>query len=139
MSIKRLNELTSHIYSTQLRDIENLKRLEILYEKLGLNEKIINFDDVFDFKAINLSGVSLSKNSLGEITKGKYLQIIGILYDKNAKVKSKNISIAYYGRIELVDEKLKNDVIKFVLSWRYEKSVRNLKSHAELLDKIYEE
>ncbi len=139
MSIKRLNELTSHIYSTQLRDIENLKRLELLYEKLGLNEKIINFDDVFDFKAINLSGVSLSKNSLGEITKGKYLQIIGILYDKNAKVKSKNISIAYYGRIELVDEKLKNDVIKFVLSWRYEKSVRNLKSHAELLDKIYEE
>ena len=136
MSIERLDELTSRIYSKELRDKENYNRLFSLYKKLGFDKKIENFDDVFEFKAINLSGVSLAKDTLGAHNIGKYLQIIAIIYDKNAKVKSKNISLAYYGRVELVDEKLINDVINFVLSWRYEKSVRNLEAHAQLLKKF---
>ena len=49
-------------------------------------------------------------------------------------IKSKNISLAYFGRVENVDEKLKNDVVAFVLRWRFEKSFMTLEHYHNLLE-----
>ena len=133
-ALDRLKNLTSKISGYEMSRKENLKLLEELYNSLHVNDKVDDFSDLFLFKAINLSGVSLKSEELGEIKKGKYLQILAILYDKDAKVKSKNISLAYFGRIEKVDEKVKNDVIAFVLRWRFEKSFMTLEHYHNLLE-----
>ena len=133
-ALDRLKNLTSKISGYEMSRKENLKLLEELYNSLHVNDKVEDFSDLFFFKAINLSGVSLKSEELGEIKKGKYLQILAISYDKDAKVKSKNISLAYFGRIEKVDEKIKNDVIAFVLRWRFEKSFMTLEHYHNLLE-----
>jgi hypothetical protein len=133
-ALDRLKNLTSKISGYEMSRKENLKLLEELYMSLHVNDKIDDFSDLFLFKAINLSGVSLKGEELGEIKKGKYLQILAILYDKDAKVKSKNISLAYFGRVEKVDEKVKNDVVAFVLRWRFEKSFMTLEHYHNLLE-----
>ena len=133
-ALDRLKNLTSKISGYETTRKENLKLLEELYISLHVKDKVDDFLDLFLFKAINLSGVSLKSEELGEIKKGKYLQILAIMYDKDAKVKSKNISLAYFGRVENVDEKIKNDVVAFVLRWRFEKSFMTLEHYHNLLE-----
>lgn len=132
-ALDRLKNLTSKISAYEVARKENLKVLESLYKKLGIDEKVENFIDLFDFKAINLSGASLVKESLGEVKKGKYLQVLAISYDKNATVKSKNISLAYFGRAENVDEEIKNSVIEFIIRYRFEKSFMTLEHYHDML------
>jgi hypothetical protein len=71
---------------------------------------------------------------LGAIKTGKYLQILAISYDKNARKKSKNMSLAYFGRVEGVDEVLKNRVVEFVIRYRFEKSFMNLEHYHGMLE-----
>jgi cytosine/adenosine deaminase-related metal-dependent hydrolase len=133
-ALDRLKNLTSKISGYEMARKENLKTLEELYNSLHVSDKITNFSDLFLFKAINLSGASLKAEELGVIQKGKYLQILAIAYDKEAKVKSKNLSLAYFGRAENVDEKIKNDVVAFILRWRFEKSFMTLEHYHNLLE-----
>ncbi len=135
-ALERLKELTSKISSYELARKENLRTLEALFETLELGEKVGAFHDVFDFKAINLSGLSLAEEDIGAIKEGKYLQIIGIKYDKEAKVKNRNISLAYYGRVEKVDADLRNMIVKFIIAWRFEKSFRTLEHYYTMLEKL---
>ena len=92
-ALDRLKNLTDRMSSYEMARKENLKFLQELYLKLDLKDKVENFSDLFEFKAINLSGASLTQETLGEIKEGKYLQILAISYDKEAVVKSKNISL----------------------------------------------
>ncbi|HEX5710896.1 MAG TPA: hypothetical protein VFX68_06075 [Sulfuricurvum sp.] len=135
-ALDRLKNLTAKISSYELERKNNLKVLEELYSKLSMFAKVHHFDDLFEFKAINLSGISLADEDLGTIKEGKYAQIIGILYDGQAKVKNKNISLAYYGRAEKVSETLKKDIITFILGWRFEKSFRTLEHYHNLMEQI---
>ncbi len=130
-ALKRLKELTSKISSYELTRKENLNRLQKLYTMLNLKEKTDNFATIFEYKAINLSAVSLQKENFGEIQEGKYLQILAIT---KVDGKSKNISLAYFGRVENVEEKLRNEVIEFVIRYRFEKSFLNLEHYHELLE-----
>lgn len=132
-ALDRLKNLTAQISSYELERKSNLKSLEELYRKLGIDIKVGEFDALFEFKAINLSGVSLADDDLGTIKEGKYAQIIAIIYDKEAKVKNKNISLAYYGRAEKLSPSLKRDIIAFVLGWRFEKSFRTLEHYHNLM------
>jgi len=131
--LDRLKNLTAQISSYELERKSNLKSLEELYRKLGIDTKVGAFDELFEFKAINLSGLSLADEDLGTIKEGKYAQIIAIIYDKEAKVKNKNISLAYYGRAEKLSPLLKRDIIAFVLGWRFEKSFRTLEHYHNLM------
>jgi len=70
---------------------------------------------------------------LGEIKKGKYLQILAISYDKNATQKSKNISLAYFGKVENVDVKLKDMVVEFIIRYRFEKSFMTLENYYDMI------
>ncbi|HZF71086.1 hypothetical protein [Sulfuricurvum sp.] len=135
-ALDRLKNLTAQISSYELERKSNLKRLEELYQTLGIDKKVSEFDDLFLFKAINLSGLSLADEDLGSIKEGKYAQIIAIIYDKDAKVKNKNVSLGYYGRAEKLSPNLKNEIIAFVLGWRFEKSFRTLEHYHKLLAEL---
>jgi hypothetical protein len=135
-ALERLKNITNKISSYELARKENLAQLQKLFHTIGIDKKISNFSDIFNFKAINLSGVSLNEENLGEIKEGKYLQILAISYDKEAKVKSKNISLAYFGRVESVDEKLREQVVEFVIRFRFEKSFINLEHYYTMLKKF---
>jgi len=135
-ALERLKELTSKISSYELARKENIRVLSELFETLQLEEKVGVFHDVFEFKAINLSGISLAEGDIGTIKEGKYLQIIGIKYDREAKVKNRNILIGEYGRVEKVDEVMRNTIVKFIIAWRFEKSFRTLEHYYTMLEKL---
>jgi len=133
-ALDRLKNLTNKISSYELERKENLKKLENLFDRLALSAKVPEFKQLFDFKAINLSGASLLSENLGEVKEGKYLQILAIGYDKNAVVKSKNLSLGYYGRAENVDVELKNKIVEFIIRFRFEKSFMTLEHYHDMLE-----
>ncbi|SFV51528.1 hypothetical protein MNB_SM-7-325 [hydrothermal vent metagenome] len=130
-ALQRLKELTSKISSYELTRKENLKRLRELFVLLELDKKIDSFETIFLYKAINLSAVSLQKESFGEIQKGKYLQILAIT---KIDGKSKNISLGYFGRVENVPKKQLDEVMEFVIRYRFEKSFLTLEHYHQLLE-----
>lgn len=132
-ALDRLKNLTNKISSYELTRKNNLVNLRELFVDIGIDKKINIFEDLFLFKAINLSGASLLEDNLGEIKEGKYLQILAISYDKNAKVKSKNTSLAYFGRVESVECDLKDRVVEFIIRYRFEKSFMTLAHYNGML------
>ena len=136
LALEKLKKLTTKISSYEVARKENLERLKILYKDIEIDKKVDTFSALFDFKAINLSGASLLNENLGEIKKGKYLQILAIGYDKEAVIKSKNISLAYFGRAENVDSKLKDKIIEFVIRYRFEKSFMTLEHYNTMLESL---
>lgn len=135
-ALDRLKNLTNKISSYERTRKDNLVTLEELYNNLGINQKVEEFSELFNYKAINLSGASLLGDSLGEIKKGKYLQILAIGYDKEAVVKSKNISLGYFGKAENVDEELKGRVVEFIIRFRFEKSFMTLEHYNTMLESL---
>jgi len=127
--------------STQSADSvreENILRVKMLYEKLKIYEKSPDFENIFVYKAMNLSGIGLKEEDFGQVREGKYIQIIAITYepDKNGKKKAKNISLGYFGKAETLENTLKNEIIEFVLRWRYEKAFQNLEHYKDLIDRV---
>lgn len=133
-ALDRLKNLTNKISSYERARKENLVLLQNLYSELNINQKVEEFSELFNFKAINLSGASLLSQSMGEIKKGKYLQILAIGYDKDAVVKSKNVSLGYFGKAENVDEELKNKIVEFIIRFRFEKSFMTLEHYYGMLE-----
>ncbi len=135
-ALDRLKNLTNNISSYEKVRKDNISALKILYTDIGIDKKIEKFEDIFEFKAVNLSGASLLEENLGEIKKGKYLQILAISYDKEARVKSKNISLGYFGKAELVDVEFKDKIVEFIIRYRFEKSFMTLEHYNDML-KVY--
>ena len=118
--------------------LENIVRLLELFKILDIEKKIDDISKLFVYKAMNISGIGLKDEDFGEIRVGKYVQIIAITYepDKNGKKRAKNISLGYFGKAETLTLEFKNEIIEFVLRWRYEKAFQNLKHYRVLLAKI---
>lgn len=138
-ALDRLKNLTAQISSYELERKSNLKELERLFFHLGIDAKVSVFENLFEFKAINLSGISLGDDDLAATKEGKYAQIIAIIYDKEAKVKNKNISLAYFGRAEKLEKPVVREIVSFVLGWRFEKSFRTLEHYHNLLAQMKSE
>jgi hypothetical protein len=132
-ALDRLKNLTNKISSYETARKDNLKILKDLYTKIEIDKKVEIFSDLFHFKAINLSGASLLSDSLGEIKKGKYLQVLAISYDKTALQKSKNVSLAYFGKVENVNSELKDMVVEFIIRYRFEKSFMTLENYYDMI------
>jgi len=117
---------------------ENIVRVKELYQTLKIFEKSPDFDNIFIYKAMNLSGIGLKEEDFGQAREGKYIQVIAITYepDKNGKKKAKNISLGYFGKAETLDDGLKNEIIEFVLRWRYEKAFQNVEHYKDLIAKV---
>ncbi len=135
-ALERLKKITNKISSYELARKENTAELKELYREIGIDKKVEYFEELFEFKAINLSGVSLQEENLGEIKEGKYLQILAISYDKDATIKSKNVSLAYFGRVESVDRVLKERIVEFVIRYRFEKSFINMEHYHAMFKKF---
>jgi len=135
-ALDRLKHLTARMTSYELSRKENVKALEALYDKLLISDKVAAFEDLFAFKAMNLSGISLNSESLGAIKEKKYVQIIAITYDSTSKVKNKNSSLGYFGRSEKIDAALKNEIVAFVLRWRFEKSFMTLEHYHDMINTL---
>jgi hypothetical protein len=135
---KSTNNIVTFDYA-QTRE-QNIKRVKELYLKLGIFEKSPDFDNIFSYKAMNLSGIGLKEDDFAQIREGKYIQVIAITYepDKNGKKKAKNVSLGYFGKAQNVKEELRKDIIEFVLRWRYEKAFQNLEHYKELIAKVAE-
>lgn len=133
-ALDRLKNLANKITSYEKVRKENMLILKSLFEDIGISQKVEKFEDIFEFKAINLSGASLQDDSLGEIKKGKYLQILAISYDKEAKVKSKNTSLGYFGKSESVESELKDKIVEFIIRYRFEKSFMTLEHYNGMLN-----
>ncbi len=118
--------------------LENLVRMLELHKKLEIDKKVEFIENIFQYKAMNISGIGLKEDDFGQIREGKYVQIIAITYepDKNGKKRAKNISLGYFGKAETLTEEFKNEIIEYVLRWRYEKAFQNLKHYRVLLAKI---
>jgi len=135
-ALDRLKNLTAKISSYEVARKENMAALESLYHDLGVDEKVPEFAELFEFKAMNLAGISLADDTLGHPHEGKYVQIIAITYDREAKVRNKNSSLAYFGRAEKLEPSLRDAVVAFVLRWRFEKSFRTLEHYHTLLQRF---
>lgn len=116
----------------------NIKRLKILFEGLGINKKCACLEDVYLYKAMNLSGIGIGENDFGEARPGKYIQIIAISYEMGMddRKKAKNISLGYFGNGANLSPELKNNIIDFVLRWRYEKGFQSQDHYKLLINKI---
>jgi len=137
IATKKKKELKKSTGFEEVR-AENIERVRTLYEKLKIFEKSPDFNDIFIYKAMNLSGIGLKEEDFGEVREGKYIQIIAITYepDKNGKKKAKNVSLGYFGKAETLDSILKNEIIEFVLRWRYEKAFQNLEHYKDLIARV---
>jgi hypothetical protein len=133
-ALDRLKNLTSKISSYEMARKENKIILQKLFLELGIDKKVQNFEELFEFKAINLSGASLQSESLGEVREGKYLQVLAIAYDKEASKKSKNISLAYFGKAQNVESSFKEKVVEFIIRYRFEKSFITLEHYHGMLE-----
>ncbi|MDY0122262.1 MAG: hypothetical protein RBR54_10010 [Sulfurimonas sp.] len=133
-ALDRLKNLTSKISSYEMARKENKIILQELFFELGIDKKVQSFEELFEFKAINLSGASLQSENLGEVREGKYLQILAIAYDKDATIKSKNISLAYFGKAQNVESSLKDKVVEFIIRYRFEKSFITLEHYHGMLE-----
>jgi len=137
VAVKKQEKTEKNISFDNIRQ-ENIKRVEVLYQKLKIFEKASDFDDIFIYKAMNLSGIGLKEEDFAEVREGKYIQIIAITYepDKNGKKKAKNVSLGYFGKAETLDPTLKTEIIEFVLRWRYEKAFQNVEHYKDLLARL---
>lgn len=135
--IKKIPKKSNDIGYEEIRK-KNIERVKTLYEKLKIFEKSPDFETIFVYKAMNLSGIGLKEDDFGEVREGKYIQVIAITYepDKNGKKKAKNISLGYFGKAETLDVRLKNEIIEFVLCWRYEKAFQNLVHYKNLIARV---
>ena len=125
------------IHGENTREVNHQKVRE-LYNELQIFEKAPDFDNIFIYKAMNLSGIGLKEEDFGEVREGKYIQIIAITYepDREGKKKAKNISLGYFGKAETLEDGLKNKIIEFVLRWRYEKAFQNVEHYKDLIAKV---
>ena len=132
--LTRLQALTDDIITYETSRIANLKRLEELLPLCVLDEKYRDIHTLLDFKAMNLMGISLSEEALGEIQEARYIQLLVIAPKQVTDKKSTNISLGYFGKAETVLSAQIAHLTEFVLRWRYEKSFLNLNHYKKLLD-----
>lgn len=139
-ALDRLKALTNKISSFETARKDNMQTLKDLYTYLKIDTKMSDFDALFEYKAMNVTGLSLQAEDLGQIKENRYVQIICISYDKEAKSKkSKNSSLGYFGRSDLIEETLKKAVVKFILCWRFEKSFMTLEYYHDMISLINDE
>ncbi len=140
LATDKKSKITVLVKSETAEDLreKNIARVKELYNILKIYEKSPDFSKIFMYKAMNLSGIGLKDDDFGTIRAGKYIQIIAITYepDANGKKKAKNISLGYFGKGETIDPELKNNIIEFVLCWRYEKAFQNVEHYKNLLAMI---
>ncbi len=50
--------------------------------------------------------------------------------------KVKNVSLAYFGKVENVDADLKDMIVEFIIRYRFEKSFMTLENYYDMISKF---
>lgn len=138
-SFDKLRALTEQIATHEISRKQNLKRLRQLYILLQIDKKHPDFETIFDYKAMNLSGISLDKASLLEPKAKRYAQIIAIDYVDDRGVKrAKNSNLCYFGRAENLEVEKRREIVEYIFRWRYEKSFHNVEHYGSMIDALKE-
>lgn len=132
----RLHELTDALVTYESSRIANLKRLEELFPLCISGDDFDSVHELFEFKAMNLMGITLSDEALGSIQAGRYVQLLVIAAKKKEEKKSTSISLGYFGKAENVDPQMVKNLTEFVLRWRYEKSFINVNHYKGLIEQL---
>ena len=136
-SFQRLKELTSQIATHEVTRKQNLKRVKELYEHLDIGSKHTDFETLFEYKAMNLSGISLQKQTLLTPKEKRYVQIIAITYEDDRGIKrAKNKNLAYFGRGENLDLQKRKEIVEFIFRWRYEKSFHHVEYYGDMIKEL---
>jgi hypothetical protein len=138
--LAKLKALAEAVEAKSTYEIErkrNMARLHRLFDELSIGEKVSTFDQLFDFTAINLGGISLNPDRLGEVSPGKYAQIIAIVtVETDGKRRSKNVNLRYFGRTERLQPDQVRQIVEFVLRWRFEKGLRGVDRYLGMLQTL---
>ncbi|MRI58926.1 MAG: hypothetical protein C6H99_05400 [Epsilonproteobacteria bacterium] len=134
-SLKKLDQLLQNLVSLEKRRKENKIRLKELFEELELHKKVESFERIFDFGAINVTGIWLQEERLCQIQPNRYVQMIAILKEERG---SKNINLRYFGKSDTLQEGLIKKIGEFIIRWRFEKAFLNLE-HYERMVKRFEQ
>ncbi len=132
----RLQELTDTLVTYESSRIANIKRLETLFPLCIKGDDFRTIHELFEFKAMNLMGITLSEDALGVIQEGRYVQLLVIAAKQKEDKKSTSISLGYFGKAESVDPQTVAHLTEFVLRWRYEKSFMNVNHYKELIEQF---
>ncbi len=134
--LDKLDLLTDKIVSYEISRASNLKQLEKLFPLCVLDDSFHTIHELFEFKAMNLMGISLKEESLGMIQTGRYIQLLVITTKKKEDKKSRNISLSYFGKSETVEKEQVARLTEFVLRWRYEKSFLNVNHYKSMIEQL---
>ncbi len=138
-SFERLKALTEQISTHEISRKKSLKRLEELFMLLDIGKKHEDFGSIFEYKAMNLSGISLDPLNLAQPKQKRYAQIIAIEYVDDRGVKrAKNLNLAYFGRAENIEPQKRRLIVEFILRWRYEKSFKNVEHYDGMITQLQE-
>ena len=136
-SLERLKALTDKIATHEVTRKQNLKELKDLYNALDIGKKHADFKTIFEYKAMNLSGISLQESDLLTPKIKRYVQIIAITYeDDRGIMRAKNRSLAYFGRAENLDIETRKLIVEFIFRWRYEKSFHHVQYYSDMIDSL---
>lgn len=125
-TIAYVEELLQKIQSCQKERQSNKEKLRLLFEEFGL-KNVESFEALFEFNAINLTGVSLQPENLASLKPKRYIQIIGIK-------RAKNYNLKYFGNTLTKEQVYK--ICEFVLRWRLEKGFMTTQYYKDLLQKL---
>ena len=138
-SFERLRALTEQIATHEVSRKQNLKRLKELFTSLDIGKKHNDFETIFEYKAMNLSGISLEKQTLLTPKEKRYAQIIAITYVDDRGIKrAKNKNLCYFGRAENLHIELRKEIVEFIFRWRYEKSFHNVEHYGDMINSLKE-
>lgn len=138
-SFERLKALTEQITTHEVSRKQNLKRLKELFSILDIGKKHSEFETVFEYKAMNLSGISLEKETLLQPKEKRYAQIIAITYVDDRGIKrAKNKNLCYFGRAENLDIEKRRQIVEYIFRWRYEKSFHNVEYYSDMINALKE-
>jgi len=136
-SLKKLKALADQLTTHEVTRKQNLKRLRELFEQLDIGKKHSDFESIFEYKAMNVSGISLESQSLLAPKEKRYVQIIAISYEDDRGIKrAVNKNLAYFGRAENLDIKLRKKIVEFIFCWRYEKSFHNVEYYGDMIKQL---
>lgn len=136
-SFEKLKALTDQLATQGVHKNQNLKRLKELFVRLDIGKKHEDFETIFDYKAMNLSGISLQSDTLLTPKDKRYVQIIAITYEDDRGIKrAKNKSLAYFGRAENLDIDMRKEIVEFIFRWRYEKSFHSVEYYEKMIKQL---
>ncbi len=133
--LKKLEALLENLAALHKKRETNKRRLAKLFGELELDKKL-SLDELFEFSALNVTGIWLQEDNFAQVQPGRYVQLIAIPKSKKG---SKSVNLRYFGRAEKLPKELIEKISEFVVRWRFEKAFLNLEQYERVVQRFERE